>query len=52
LKGQYETPIFSKQEFFVDAAMIKQLRKTTKLSQARFAALRSYSRIEGFSGLS
>jgi putative transcriptional regulator len=39
LKGQYETPIFSKQEFFVDAAMIKQLRKTTKLGQARFAAL-------------
>jgi putative transcriptional regulator len=26
-------------EFFVDAAMIKQLRKSTKLSQAKFAAL-------------
>jgi DNA-binding transcriptional regulator YiaG len=26
-------------EFFVDAAMIKPLRKTTKLSQAKFAAL-------------
>ena len=26
-------------EFYVDAAMIKQLRKTTKLSQAKFAAL-------------
>jgi putative transcriptional regulator len=26
-------------ELFVDATMIKQLRKTTKLSQAKFAAL-------------
>jgi putative transcriptional regulator len=26
-------------QFFIDAAMIKQLRKATKLSQARFAAL-------------
>ena len=26
-------------EFFVDAEMIKQLRKATKLSQAKFAAL-------------
>jgi putative transcriptional regulator len=26
-------------EFYVDAAMIKQLRKSTKLSQAKFAAL-------------
>jgi putative transcriptional regulator len=26
-------------EFFVDAVMIKQLRNTTKLSQAKFAAL-------------
>jgi putative transcriptional regulator len=26
-------------EFFVDAAMIKQLRKTTRLSQAKFAGL-------------
>jgi putative transcriptional regulator len=26
-------------EFFVDAAMIKQLRKSTKLSQTKFAAL-------------
>jgi putative transcriptional regulator len=26
-------------ELFVDAAMIKQLRKSTKLSQAKFAAL-------------
>lgn len=26
-------------EFFVDAAMVKQLRKLTKLSQAKFAAL-------------
>ena len=25
-------------EFYVDAAMIKQLRKSTKLSQAKFAA--------------
>jgi len=26
-------------EFYVDAAMIKQLRKATRLSQAKFAAL-------------
>jgi len=29
----------SSREFYVDAAMIKQLRKATRLSQARFAAL-------------